>query len=287
MTERLEELVTLEALHMLEVEESRTFAAEIKYAPKTAAFVREIQDVVGELGELVPPQTPPDELRAQILQSIKSQPRGSSASGVGSGDSIKTAARVFFGIGGWAAAACLALLISGLWYRQNKAVSDLNALKLSQSTAVTDLAALRDDKARLEQQLSESQKIAEGFKQEIIALKQTSALASLELASLRSQNKAWLESVAVVVWDNAKQEGMLKLSKMPPATSGHDYQLWVVDSASSAPVSAGVVKISDKGVAVVGFKPATQVTSASKFALSVEKSGGVEKNEGPIVLLSP
>jgi anti-sigma-K factor RskA len=37
----------------------------------------------------------------------------------------------------------------------------------------------------------------------------------------------------------------------------------------------------------VEFKPVTDVTEASRFALSVEKQGGVPKGEGPIVLIGP
>jgi anti-sigma-K factor RskA len=53
------------------------------------------------------------------------------------------------------------------------------------------------------------------------------------------------------------------------------------------PVDAGIVRVDSTGFAKVDFKPVTEVTDASKFALSVEKEGGVPKGEGPIVLIGP
>ena len=224
-------------------------------------------------------------MRVQVLKAIKSQPRRAGDAG-GSGGGFKTVAKVFFVLGGWAVAVGLALLFSALWIHQHKLLGDLDALKLSQGGA-SEAVPLREEKTKLIQQLADAQKSADAFRQEIMALKQTSALASLEVTSLRSQNKPWMDCIALVVWDNAKQEGLLKLSKMPPATSGHDYRLWVVDSTKPAPVSAGVVKVNEQGSAFVAFKPASQITSATKFALSLEKLGGVEKNEGLFVLTSP
>jgi anti-sigma-K factor RskA len=68
---------------------------------------------------------------------------------------------------------------------------------------------------------------------------------------------------------------------------GKDYQLWVVDPKQPVPVDAGIVRVDSAGFAKVDFKPVTDVTDASKFALSVEKEGGVPKGEGPIVLIGP
>jgi len=52
-------------------------------------------------------------------------------------------------------------------------------------------------------------------------------------------------------------------------------------------VSAGVVEVNAKGVAKIAFKPVDAVGETVKFALSVEKKGGVPKAEGPIVLVGP
>ena len=99
--------------------------------------------------------------------------------------------------------------------------------------------------------------------------------------------EGYKQGVAVVVWDSEKHQGVLKLEKMPPVQVGKDYQLWVVDPKQPVPVDAGIVRVDSTGFAKVDFKPVTEVTDASKFALSVEKEGGVPKGEGPIVLIGP
>ena len=40
-----------------------------------------------------------------------------------------------------------------------------------------------------------------------------------------------------------------------------------------------------RGFAKIDFKPVDEVSEASKFALSVERKGGVPKGEGPIVFI--
>jgi anti-sigma-K factor RskA len=112
-------------------------------------------------------------------------------------------------------------------------------------------------------------------------------LANMEIGTLRATLDEYRQGVAVVVWDESKQEGVLKLEKMPPLSAEKDYQLWVVDPSPANPVNAGVVRVNDTGFARVQFKPDALIQKAEKFALSVEKHGGVSVGEGPIVFLSP
>lgn len=110
-------------------------------------------------------------------------------------------------------------------------------------------------------------------------------LARIEVATLKSTIEEYREGVALVVWDAEKQEGVLKLEKMPRIPTEKDYQLWVVDPSHQNPIDAGVVRVDENGFARVRFKPATSVT-AGKFAISVEQQGGVPVAQGPIVLVS-
>ena len=48
-----------------------------------------------------------------------------------------------------------------------------------------------------------------------------------------------------------------------------------------------LVTVDTKGVAKTSFKPVDSVGETVKFAISVEKKGGVPKAEGPIVLVGP
>jgi len=138
----------------------------------------------------------------------------------------------------------------------------------------------------LQQELAERAKANDALKVELANLTQANDVAKMQIATLQSTVKEYKQGVAVVVWNSETQEGILKLEKMPPLDSGKDYQLWVVDPSKKKPVDAGVVTVDAKGFAKVEFKPVLDIEQADKFALSVEKKGGVPEGEGPIVLLS-
>ncbi|MFM2168645.1 MAG: hypothetical protein RIS79_3016, partial [Verrucomicrobiota bacterium] len=144
----------------------------------------------------------------------------------------------------------------------------------------------RAQQAAAEQREGFEKQIA-ALNSEIASLQKRDALAQVRIATLQSSVDAYKQGVAVVVWDSEKHQGVLKLEKMPPVEAGKDYQLWVVDPQQPVPVDAGIVRVDNAGFAKVDFKPVTDVTDASKFALSVEKEGGVPKGEGPIVLIGP
>ena len=281
MTERQEELAALEALHMLEAEESRVFAGEIKYAPKLVEFMGELQDTAGEIGLLVPPVEPPPECREKILSIIGHRPNEAQIS------RKRSRLRLLLGTVGWVAAIVFAVQILRTRHKNEAAASELAALQQERQTALTEAETLRKAKSQLEDQLKSVSGQNGSLNKELAKLKQTNALATLEVASLKAQNKAWEESVAVIVWDNAKQEGVLKMKKMHPAAANKDFQLWVVDKDKPDPVNAGVVKVTDQELNVYTFKTAVPISSASKFALSIETKGGVEKREGPIVMIGP
>ncbi len=165
--------------------------------------------------------------------------------------------------------------------------------ELQQSIAKTTEAAdvLRQEVTRLtttNKALETNNKALEDEKS--LVLKRLE-MGNMQIASLQSTVAAYKQGVAVVVWDSAKQEGVLKLEKMPPLDSNKDYQLWVVDPSKEKPVNAGVVRVDPKGFAKVQFKPTTDIQKADKFALSVEKKvedpSGVPVGAGPIVLISP
>lgn len=111
--------------------------------------------------------------------------------------------------------------------------------------------------------------------------------AKLEIESLKATIGEYEKGVAVVIWDQDSQSGVLKLEQMPPLKQDQDYQLWVVDPNYQNPVDSGVITMGPDGFAQVKFKPRDEITSAQKFAISVEKKGGVPVAQGPIVLLSP
>ena len=119
----------------------------------------------------------------------------------------------------------------------------------------------------------------------IAHLEQRDILSQIQIATLSSKLENAPDANAVVVWDERKQRGVLKVTQVPRNAPDRDYQLWMVDPRYKDPVSAGVFHIANDGALSVLFQPTTPVREAKGFAISLERKGGVTKAEGPIVLL--
>lgn len=151
---------------------------------------------------------------------------------------------------GWAAAALLALSAAWMW---------------------TARESLEKENSGLKEQLSQVGK--------------ESRLTDLRIAALEGQLEQYKGTRAVVVWDPTNSEGQIQLANLPQLDAGKDYQLWVVDPAQKHPVNAGLIHRNPDGSAKVPFQPVQLVKDAAAFAISVEKEGGVDVAEGPIVIL--
>lgn len=111
-------------------------------------------------------------------------------------------------------------------------------------------------------------------------------LAQFKIATLASLAGNSPQALAVAVWNPTTQRGVLRVEKLPALASDKDYQLWLIDPAYPAPVDGGVFTVDPAtGHAQVNFKPTQRVNNAAKFAVSLERKGGVPKPEGAILLL--
>jgi anti-sigma-K factor RskA len=266
MEERFEELAALNAFGMLEGDEKRTLDGVMLRDRALKDLCAELEDAAAHLAGAVTPLAPPSALKGRIRAKVRSRRSGGAVaySSGGSG---------FWTFTGWAAAAAFAASSAWLWMERER----MNTRLVS---AASELAAVQQTREGFEQQIAT-------LSGEIASLQKRDALAQMRIATLQGSVDAYKQGVAVVVWDSEKHQGVLKLEKMPPVEAGKDYQLWVVDPKQPVPVDAGIVRVDGEGFAKVEFKPVTDVTDASKFALSVEKEGGVPKGEGPIVLIGP
>ncbi len=306
MDERHEELAALNALGMLESDEKRVLNGASVADKELRDLSTELELTAAELARLIAPVEPP----ADMKRRIRAKMRSSGVKGAGLSRGF-----VLGGIG-WALAAALAVASVWLWQDREKLVQQVAAVSRAMATVAStipanattekketrnieeELKSLRSDfetkKAALSTEIEALRKretdanarIAQ-LVAEAEALKQQEARSQLQIATLQSKVWEYRRSEMIVVWDGYKRQGVLMLDKMPRVDAGKDYQLWVVDPNKPDPVSAGVVTVDDKGVAKTAFKPVDAVGETVKFALSVEKKGGVPKNEGPIVLVGP
>jgi anti-sigma-K factor RskA len=111
-------------------------------------------------------------------------------------------------------------------------------------------------------------------------------LAGLKITALASLLNNSPKALAVAVWDPKKQEGVLKVEKLPALLPSQDYQLWVVDPQYPNPVDGGVFTVDpETGDGRMVFKAKQPVAAVNAFAVTLERKGGVPKAEGPFVLL--
>jgi len=120
---------------------------------------------------------------------------------------------------------------------------------------------------------------------EVLALHQRDALSQMRIATLNAQTEAYEKVLAVVVWDEEKQRGVVKLDHLAVPAPDRDYQLWMIAPNQATPVSAGVISVDENRLTEAVFRPAHAVRSVSKFALSIERKGGAPAPEGPIILI--
>ena len=124
-----------------------------------------------------------------------------------------------------------------------------------------------------------------GLRHRMTRLEERDVLAQIQIASLTSKLQNAPNANAVVVWDEKKQRGILKVTALPRNADDRDYQLWLIDSRYKHPVDGGAFHVANDGTMRVPFQPAAPVREAQGFAISLERKGGVPVAEGPMVLV--
>ncbi len=244
--EMKQDLAAEYVLGSLETHAAGAFEAELQTDAELRAFVDELSETTAALASVGPPVPLPPGLREKVLAGVRGEARSSPATAV----KPQPASSSGFGFLPWAVAAGFAITAAALWTERTQLQNEL--------------IAVRD---------------------EALLLRNRDEFAQMKIATLTAQNEAYARGSAVVVWDAEKQRGVIKLSNVPRAAAGKDYQLWVLDPKYPQPVSAGVVPVGDDGLTRVSFTPERTVRSADKFAISIEREGGAPAPAGPIILL--
>ncbi|TLD68217.1 anti-sigma factor [Phragmitibacter flavus] len=265
MTEEQQTLAALHALGALLPEEAQAFEQAMAANAELRREFDELAQTAADFGRLVTPVAPPDSIKSRIFEEITKPTNTDEPDNEGGSDDPPFTSAAW-SILSWGLAAAFAVTTSWLWSERDRLQKDVNNIATNEAKAREQL---------------------EGITNELAKWKQKTALAKMEIATLQSTVTEFQEGVAVVVWNAEKQEGILKLEKMPPVQANKDYQLWVVDPKKKDPVDAGVVRLDANGFAKIEFKPIDIISEATKFALSIEREGGVPKGEGPIVLIGP
>lgn len=316
--EHTEELASLYALDMLEAEELAAFETRLRADAELQHLVDELREAAAHLAYSAPPTALPAHLESAIFQAIRHEapaPRaGVTVPWLNNAWvpwAIAASLAIFSGLLLFNRAT-LSRNLAELEQHDSKSQQKIAALTsdLSQtSTAAAEnrqqlheaqaqvarLSADRDMLAKKVAQLEEKDAssrvqaanlVAErdSLKDKVAELERSPSAAALQVARLTSKIPEVPQAFATITWDAAKQEGILTAVDVPPSPKGRDYQLWIVDPKYKNPVDAGVFAVKKEGVTAITFHPKLRIASANAFAISLERKGGVEKAEGPMVL---
>lgn len=250
--ERHQELASLHVLGLLSDPEAGEFAQLLRSDAALREFVAELRATAAALATSVPERRPSPELKAKILSKLDAQ---TSPAAILKMPGIPRASRSY--LLPWAVAAGFATALT-VTVLQNRAT---------------------------DQQLRTVQDRTRILESEIARLQESDRLSKLRIAMLGSLLESSPKAVAVSLWDDEKQKGVLVVENLAPLAADKDYQLWLIDAKHPDPVDAGVFRVDAKGNVRLDFKATKPVGRFDKIAVTVERKGGVAKPEGTMVLL--
>ncbi|MGB8352816.1 MAG: anti-sigma factor [Chthoniobacteraceae bacterium] len=251
MDERKEEMAAMYALGMLEAQEARAFEEEMKGDSALRALVDDLTRDVAALAHMAPFQEAPADLREKILQTIhhlEVEEKLVAMQPVGPSPRVERQNVVPF----------------------KRPLAWLPWAMAAGFAVMSGLLFMDHVK----------------MKRDYEALQSQTDFCQMKVSMLDPMPDNSHHGTAVVFWDPSTQTGVMTAENMPRPAANEDYQLWMVDSKYPQPVSAGVFNVDENGVARATFK-AMPSTDSSKFAVSIEPKGGVQKHDkGPIIMMS-
>ncbi len=280
--EHQEERASLYALGLLEGTELTQFQAILAGQPELRSLVDQLVAAASNIAFMAPAMAPPTALKDRLMAQIATRPTPAEP----------PAGYVLpFRLSFWVPlAAAAGFALTAIWFGQLYLTTHTENALLQDQLFLAD-AALQSARNQLEaerllanhQLHTSSQQVASLNQQ----MKEQGDLAQFKISTLASLLGNSPQAMAVAVWNPNTQEGVLSVEKLPALTPDKDYQLWVVDPQYPVPVDGGVFHVDPAtGGAYVKFKADKPVKSIAKFAISLERKGGVPKAEGPMVLLS-
>lgn len=177
----------------------------------------------------------------------------------------------------WVAAVLLAIVAAGMTQLYFGARQENTVVAEQERVAELELQSLqtRVETERLvnERKLEEAERSGE--------------LAQARVATLSSVRADAASAVGAVVWNPARQEGVLAVSKLPPPVPARDYELWLFPTGAK-PMAAGVVPMTGPGRGRLVFHLDNPPAAIAKFAITLERKGAAHAvPTGPTVLVSP
>jgi anti-sigma-K factor RskA len=250
--ERTEELAAAYVLGALDPEEIKQVERQLQSDAELQQLVAELRGVTELVGGTSPAVEPSVGLRARLQVELEE------------GDSSRRApvsARRSYPAGiPWALAAGFAALCLLFGWQSHSLRVQLDA------------RAHRIDE--LDQLVGSLRAEGADLRQSVLMLQQSNRLANMRIAVLSAQLRTDPHAVAVSVWDNDRQSGVVVVHHLKPPPKDKDYQLWIIDPHYPSPVNAGVLSVDEAGDGRVDFTANRPIQTANQFAVTEEVKGG-------------
>lgn len=287
--ERQEEQACLYVLGILDPAEAADFENKLRSDSPLQQMVAEIRTASAAIPAALKPLMPPPALKQKIFSQLSAEKmalgveriKASTNFPVSKINSANSSRLVW---AGWLAAACL-LVVAIFTYvghnslRERIHVAEQETLQARQSSERFRLA-LESARKQSDSSNLELQKLS----QKLTELLRPGNLTGQRLIRLSAPPSEALP-VALIMWDQQKQTGTILLDKLPSVLANQDYQLWIIDPSQKNPIDCGTIILGANGVTTVQFAPKSPVKLIGKFALTLEKKGGVPAPQGTMVLL--
>jgi anti-sigma-K factor RskA len=271
ISEDYEQAAALYALGALSQHEARAFENHIRDGcPACQAAAGDFEQVVGELGTIVSPQTPPPYLRDILITRLdreKTPPariiQFPEPEQTRVREKLETRVSPSRSFIPWAVAASLALFAVVAFIAWRQTAQQRNDLQ-SQVTAI-----------RLEQDQQKAQA------EEVEQIKAAISSPDVRVISLEGQEHA-PRAHAKVYW-NTKSNRWFVAANLSPAPFGKTYQLWFL--TPEARVSAGLIKPDQTGFGYIRVEVPSNIGQIDAAAITLEPEGGSPQPTMPIYAL--
>lgn len=296
ITEPLEEQASLYVLGLLCRDEEAAFEALVAKDPELSALVASLNNATIALARSYEAYSPPSDVKTRLMTSI-TEPK---VAPIVPFPPPRKKTSLLLQIVPWTLAATFAAM-GAMFYREAMDANKRVVQSVDQEKAVTGFLSGKVDEERskgvvlksqveelvkkldvltstskdLESKLASAEIAKVALGEQIEELKKSSDLDQARIAVMSSLLKSNPKAVAVSIWNQQNQDGVLVVENLPALSPGKDYQLWVIDKDVAAPISAGVFKVDAQGNYRLSFKPAAAVKAPAKFAITEEKEGGV------------
>jgi anti-sigma-K factor RskA len=279
--EDYKEMLAAYALGALEAEETRALEEHLRTCADCAAEVAQWSDATASLALSAQGVEPPAELRARILESVRSIPQNS-------GEKIRGGGEVESDRAQQVASNVIQMPLDArrrpfvpLWFGAIAASIAIIALS-------TSLFVVWKRLNRMQEQMERERTTAENLARELSAEREMRELLTapgVRMTELAGMGAAPTASAKLAV-DPQTGHAMLFAYNLPPAPAGKAYQLWYISDLKN-PVPGGVFDTDARGRAVLRDQVPEAGRSASVFAVTLEPAGGVRAPTGDKYLLSP